>query len=120
MFGLGIDPKYGGTDGTVRQVAIAIEEIAKAEAEEKMAKQADAWKDYGKAAMVAMMLKTIPQVLGEITRPLSWGQLSKITMISDDKGDVGASKLTDEIIKIMKCSNTVSNTHLTLQTKRDV
>ena len=67
-----------------------------------MAKQADAWKDYGKAAMVAMMLKTIPQVLGEITRPLSWGQLSKITMISDDKGDVGASKLTDEIIKILK------------------
>ena len=67
-----------------------------------MAKQADAWKDYGKAAMVAMMLKTIPQVLGEITRPLSWGQLSKITMISDDKGDVGASKLTDEVIKIMK------------------
>ena len=82
--------------------AYAIEVIAKAEAEEKMAKQADAWKDYGKAAMVAMMLKTIPQVLGEITRPLSWGQLSKITMISDDKGDVGASKLTDEVIKIMK------------------
>ncbi len=29
MFGLGIDSKYGGTVGTTRQVAIAIEEIAK-------------------------------------------------------------------------------------------
>jgi len=29
IFGLGIDSKYGGTNGTVRQVAIAIEEIAK-------------------------------------------------------------------------------------------
>ena len=80
--------------------AFAIEAKAKAEAEQ-MAKKADAWNDYGKAAMVAMMLKTIPEVMAEITRPLSWGQLSKITMVSEGDGDVGASKLTEEIIKIM-------------------
>ena len=65
-----------------------------------MAKKADAWNDYGKAAMVAMMLKTIPEVMSEITRPLTYGQLSKITMVSDGEGDVGASKFTDEIMKI--------------------
>ena len=29
LFGLGIDPKYGGSGGTVRQVAIAVEELAR-------------------------------------------------------------------------------------------
>ena len=67
-----------------------------------MAKKADAWKDYGKAAMVAIMLKTIPEVMAEITRPLSWGQLSKITVISDGKGDGGASNITGDVLTIMK------------------
>ena len=66
-----------------------------------MAKKADAWNDYGKAAMVSMMLKTIPEVMAEITRPLTYGQLSKITIVSESEEDVGAAKFTEEIIKIM-------------------
>ena len=42
--------------------AFAIEAKAKAEAEQ-MAKKADAWKEYQEAAMVDMMLETLPKVL---------------------------------------------------------
>lgn len=41
--------------------AFAIEAKAKAEAEQ-MAKKADAWKDYQEAAMVDMVLETLPKV----------------------------------------------------------
>ena len=41
--------------------AFAIECKAKAEAEQ-MAKKADAWKEYKEAAMVDMMLQTLPKV----------------------------------------------------------
>ena len=41
--------------------AFAIEAKAKAEAE-KMARKADAWKDYQEAAMVDMVLETLPKV----------------------------------------------------------
>ena len=42
--------------------AFAIEAKAKAEAEQ-MARKADAWKDYQEAAMVDMVLETLPKVL---------------------------------------------------------
>lgn len=41
--------------------AFAIEAKAKAEAEQ-MAKKADAWKDYQDAAMIDMILETLPKV----------------------------------------------------------
>lgn len=41
--------------------AYSIEAKAKAEAEQ-MAKKADAWKDYQDAAMVDMILETLPKV----------------------------------------------------------
>ena len=41
--------------------AFAIETKAKAEAE-KMAKKADAWKEYKEAAMLDMMLEALPKV----------------------------------------------------------
>ena len=41
--------------------AYAIECKAKAEAEQ-MAKKADAWKEYKEAAMIDMMLQTLPKV----------------------------------------------------------
>ena len=80
--------------------AYALELTARAEAEESMAKKADAWNDYGRAAMVAMTLKTIPEVMGEISRPLSWGQLSSIKVVNNCEGDVGTSKITEDTINI--------------------
>ena len=47
--------------------AFAIEAKAKAEAEQ-MAKKADAWNEYGKAAIVDMMLQVLPKVAAEVER----------------------------------------------------
>lgn len=79
--------------------AFAIEAKAKAEAEQ-MAKKADAWKDYQDAAMVDMVLETLPKIAAEVAAPLT--QAKKITMVSTGKGDVGAAKLTSEVIEIME------------------
>jgi len=78
--------------------AFAIEAKAKAEAEQ-MAKKADAWNEYGKAALMDMMLKMMPKVAAEIAAPLA--KAKKITMISDGQSDIGASKLTQEVLQIM-------------------
>ncbi|XP_076436261.1 flotillin-1-like isoform X2 [Babylonia areolata] len=79
--------------------AFAIEAKAHAEAEQ-MAKKADAWKDYQDAAMVDMVLETLPKVAAEIAQPLT--NTKKITMVSSGKGDVGAHKLTSEVMSIME------------------
>jgi len=78
--------------------AFAVEAKAKAEAEQ-MAKKADAWNEYGKAALMDMMLKMMPKVAAEVAAPLS--RANKITMISDNQSDIGASKLTKEVLDIM-------------------
>merc|ERR1712032_814680 len=78
--------------------AYAIEIKAKAEAE-KMAKKADAWKEYKEAAMVDMIMKVLPKVAAEIGAPLT--QTEKVTMVSTGDGPVGASKLTGEVLEIM-------------------
>merc|ERR1712228_27837 len=78
--------------------AFAIEVKAKAEAEQ-MAKKADAWKEYKEAAMVDMMLQTLPKVAAEIAAPLS--QTKKITLVSNGDAEVGAAKITGEVLDIM-------------------
>merc|ERR1739844_314205 len=78
--------------------AFAVEAKAKAKAEQ-MAKKADAWNEYGKAALMDMMLKMMPKVAAEIAAPLS--KANKVTMISDNSSDIGAAKLTGEVLSIM-------------------
>jgi flotillin len=78
--------------------AFAIEAKAKAEAEQ-MAKKADAWGEYEKAALMDMILKVLPNLAAEVAAPLS--KANKITMVSDGTSEVGASKLTGEILDIM-------------------
>ena len=46
-----------------------------------------------------MMLKTLPKVASEVAAPLS--SANKITMISDNASELGASKLTQEVLDIM-------------------
>jgi len=87
--------------------AFAIEAKAKAEAD-KMAKKADAWKEYKEAAILDMMLESMPKVAAEIAAPLS--QAKRITMVTDGSGDIGAAKLTNEVLMIMaNVPNSVKN-----------
>jgi len=78
--------------------AYAVEAKATAEAEQ-MIKKADAWKEYQEAAMVDMVLQTLPKVAAEIAAPLT--RAKKVTMVSSGDGDVGAAKLTGEVIDVI-------------------
>jgi flotillin len=78
--------------------AFAIEAKAKAEAEQ-MAKKADAWQEYGEAAIIDMMLQKLPIIAAEVGAPLS--KTKKITIVSDGNGPIGASKVADEVLAIM-------------------
>ncbi|RVE48395.1 hypothetical protein evm_006956 [Chilo suppressalis] len=80
--------------------AFAIKAKAVADAEQ-MSKKAEAWKEYGSAAMVDMMLDTLPKVAAEVAAPLS--QARKVTMVSCGGGEVGAAKLTGEVLSIVQC-----------------
>ncbi|XP_004522536.1 flotillin-1 isoform X1 [Ceratitis capitata] len=78
--------------------AFAIEAKAKAEAVQ-MAQKAEAWREYREAAMVEMLLDTLPKVAAEVAAPLS--QAKKITMVSSGSGEIGAAKLTGEVLQIV-------------------
>lgn len=49
--------------------------------------------------MVEMLLDTLPKVAAEVAAPLS--QAKKITMVSSGTGDIGAAKLTAEVLQIV-------------------
>lgn len=87
-----------------------------------MSKKAEAWREYREAAMVDMLLEALPkvsasengvmwksinlicvlcihQVAAEVAAPLS--QAKKITMVSSGSGEIGAAKLTAEVLSIV-------------------
>ncbi|XP_032903402.1 flotillin-1-like [Amblyraja radiata] len=78
--------------------AFAIQAKAIAEAEQ-MIKKAEAFKEYKDAAMVDMILAKLPEVAAEISQPFS--KVKKITMVSSGTGEVGAAKMSGEILDIM-------------------
>jgi len=65
-----------------------------------MAKKAEAWREYKDAAMVDMLLEALPKIAAEVAAPLSEG-IQKMTMVSTGKGEVGALKITNEVMDIV-------------------
>ncbi|EDQ92982.1 uncharacterized protein MONBRDRAFT_19216 [Monosiga brevicollis MX1] len=78
--------------------AFAINAKAQADAE-AMQKKAQAWEQYKDAAIVDMVLSTLPRVAAEIAAPLN--NVDKITLVAGPNGEIGASKLTGEVLNIM-------------------
>ncbi|CAL4130486.1 unnamed protein product, partial [Meganyctiphanes norvegica] len=78
--------------------AFAIQAKAKAEAV-AMQMKADAYKEYKEAAMIEMFLRTLPKVAAEVAGPLS--MTKKMTMVSSGQSDIGAAKLTGEVMDII-------------------
>lgn len=78
--------------------AYAIKEKAKAEATE-MTEKAEAWKEYKKAAIVDMILSTLPKIAAEVAAPLT--KTEKVTIISSGSGGIGANKITGEVIDVI-------------------
>ncbi|MEQ2203972.1 Flotillin-like protein 1, partial [Xenoophorus captivus] len=78
--------------------AFAVEAKGRAEAEQ-MAKKAEAFREYKDGAMVDMLLEKLPLMAEEISRPLC--EANKVTMVSSGGGDIGAAKLSGEVLNIM-------------------
>ncbi|XP_068230892.1 flotillin-1-like [Palaemon carinicauda] len=77
--------------------AFAIEQRAKAEAI-KMTNKAEAWKEYEQAAVLDMYLQMLPKMVAEIGSSLS--NTKSIKMVSSGDSEVGALKLTNEVMGI--------------------
>ncbi|XP_022173319.1 flotillin-1 [Myzus persicae] len=78
--------------------SFAIQAKAKADAEQAM-KKAEAWREYKKAAIINMVLEALPKLAAEVAAPFE--NTKKITMVASGDGDVGAVRLTNEIIQIV-------------------
>uniref|UniRef100_A0A672MLP2 Flotillin n=1 Tax=Sinocyclocheilus grahami TaxID=75366 RepID=A0A672MLP2_SINGR len=78
--------------------AFAMEAKGRAEAEQ-MTKKAEAFKEYKEGAMVDMLLEKLPLMAEEISKPLCAAR--KVTMVSSGGSEVGAAKLTGEVLEIM-------------------
>ncbi len=81
--------------GEAQADAIRAQGLAEADA---MRTKAEAWKEYGQAAMIDTLLASLPEVAAAVAQPLS--QTDRIVMISGD-GSVGASKLTGDVTKVI-------------------
>jgi flotillin len=76
------------TEGDAEAAAILATGQAEAEA---MEKKADAYERYGDAAIVDLLAKALPEVVGKASEPI--GAIDKLTVISTD----GASQLTKSV-----------------------
>merc|ERR1719354_1455805 len=76
--------------------AAAIEAIGKAEAE-RMRQKAAAYKQYGDAALMSLILEAMPKIAAEISAPL--GKTKEIVIINDDVG--GGSGVGKEVTKLV-------------------
>ncbi|XP_013384487.1 flotillin-2-like [Lingula anatina] len=74
--------------------AAAIEAVGKAEAE-RMRLKAAAYKQYGDAAMLSLVLETLPKIAAEVSAPLS--KTEEIVMIGDDRTTGEISRLVSSL-----------------------
>ncbi len=81
--------------GEAEADAIRAQGLAEAQA---MNKKADAWKEYGQAAMIQQLFDSLPDVAGAVAQPLS--KTDSIVVISnggDNGAGAGASKVTQDV-----------------------
>ena len=86
--------------GQAEAEAIRAQGLAEAEA---MTKKADAWKEYGQAAMIQQLFESLPQVASAVAQPLA--KTDSIVVISNGSESgtgAGASKVTQDV------SNTIA------------
>jgi flotillin len=66
---------------------------------EVMRIKADAWKQYGEAALAQMFIEKLPELARAVSEPLS--RTEKIVIVNSGGDGAGASKLTADITKII-------------------
>lgn len=86
--------------GQAEADAIRAKGIAEAEA---MQEKANAWKEYGQAALIEQLFQALPEVANAVAQPLS--KTERIVMISGggggDSSGMGASRVTNDVTNII-------------------
>jgi flotillin len=82
--------------GTAEAQIVALKGAAEAEA---MRKKADSFKEYNQAAVLQILLAALPELAKAIAEPLS--KTDKITIVSTGGEGIGASRVTQDIAKVM-------------------
>jgi flotillin len=84
--------------GTAEADVVALKGAAEAQA---MAKKADSWKEYNQAAVVQLILQTLPEIAQAIAQPLSKTESITIVNTGGDRSGAGAGKVTRDVADIM-------------------
>jgi flotillin len=72
--------------------------LAEAEA---MERKAEAWQKYNEAAVLQLLAPLLPEIARAVAEPLS--KIDRITLINtgSGNGEVGISRMTDDIVKVI-------------------
>jgi flotillin len=84
--------------GTAEAEVVALKGAAEAEA---MAKKAGSWKEYNQAAVIQLILQTLPEIAQAIAQPLSKTESITIVNTGGDGSGAGAGKVTRDVAEIM-------------------
>ncbi|MEU9359203.1 SPFH domain-containing protein [Streptomyces sp. NPDC048301] len=94
-------------EGESEAAAIAAKGAAEAEA---MQKKADAFKQYGDAAVLQMLVEVLPQVVAKASEPLS--AIDKMTVISTDGASQLSRTVTDNVAQGMELLSSTTGVDL--------
>ena len=84
--------------GTAEADVVALKGAAEAQA---MAKKASSWKEYNEAAVIQLILQTLPEIAQAIAQPLSKTESITIVSTGGENSGAGASKVTRDVAEIM-------------------
>ncbi len=94
-------------EGEAEAAAIAAKGSAEAEA---MRKKADAFAQYGEAAVLQMLVEALPQVVAKAAEPLS--AIDKLTVISTDGASRLSRQVTDNVAQGMELLSSTTGVDL--------
>ncbi|MFF5723240.1 flotillin family protein [[Kitasatospora] papulosa] len=94
-------------EGESEAAAIAAKGAAEAEA---MQKKADAFKQYGDAAVLQMLVEVLPQVVAKASEPLS--AIDRMTVISTDGASRLSRTVTDNVAQGLELLNSTTGVDL--------
>ncbi len=82
--------------GSAEADVIAMKGSSEAEA---MAKKAASWKEYNQAAVIQLVLQSLPEIAKAVAEPLS--KTDSITIVNTGDAGAGAAKVTQDVANIM-------------------
>lgn len=82
--------------GTAKAEIIRLEGLAEAEAKEKLAQ---AFSQYGQAAVLDIVVRMLPELAGKIAEPM--GHIEKLTVVDTGKNGGGAQRVSEYVTSLM-------------------